>query len=312
MIISVIICTFNRCSNLPSVLECLAKQRGVEDVEWEVVVVDNNSTDSTRDVVKDLADRLPIRIHYAFEKQQGLNHARNRGIDESRGEIFIYIDDDILVSSGWLAAMYRAVVDNDADAVGGRIHLDKGIHLPEWVRPDMYGFLGYQDLGDKPFRMDGIEQHPFGGNMGFNRRIVDKIGRFNPLLGRKGEGKKRDELFKGAETDLLHRLAKAGGKIYYVPEAVVYHEIKPFQLTKRYFRTIHFNHGYQEAFFDDCKYGRTLHGVPLFVFRQTIRQGAKYIRELISNGRNYAFRQQMTLGYFVGRIKGYSSAYRRS
>ena len=305
MDISVIICTYNRRKNLAGVFDRLAQQTGTDDIAWEVVLVDNNSQDGTRAEVERLASGLPITIRYAFEGQQGLNYARNRGIEESIGDYFVYIDDDILVSEGWLIAMYRALKDNDADAAGGRIHLPPELELPVWIKPDMYGFLGYQDYGDEPFQMDGVKQYPFGGNMGFSRRVVERIGRFNPNLGRKGEGRKRKELFKGAETDFLHRLSASGGEIRYAPGAVVYHMVEPFQIEKRYFRTLHFNRGYQEAFYDDNDYPRRLFDVPLFLYSQALRNTLKYLLALVSQGSDEAFRQQMNVAYFYGRTLGF-------
>ena len=127
---TVIICTYNRSHNLPNCIDYLARQQGAESFEWEVLIVDNNSSDNTRQVVEELARKSPLRLRYAFEPQQGLNYARNRGIEESDSRYFCYVDDDILVDSNWLAALYQALDTNDADAVGGRIHLDPEIKLP--------------------------------------------------------------------------------------------------------------------------------------------------------------------------------------
>lgn len=302
---SVIVCTYNRAQNLPSCLGKLALQEGLPGIAWEVVVVDNNSTDGTKGTVEELARALPISVRYVFEREQGLNHARNRGVAESTGTYFSFVDDDIAVSPRWLASLYRALTENDADAVGSCIHLDERVRLPRWIAPEMYGFLGYQDYGPAPFRMDGRKQYPFGGNMSFNRRVVDRIGLFNPKLGRKGAGRNRSELFKGAETDYFHRLADAGGRIFYTPDAVVYHQVLRFQLEKSYFRTIHFNAGYQKAFFEAGEHPRTLLGVPLFLYRQFGRNLCKYLGQLVTEGPDGAFRQQMTVGHFAGMMLGY-------
>ena len=162
---TVIICTYNRASNLPRCLDALAAQQAVDGREWEVLVVDNNSTDNTPEVVADLAEKLPIKVRYAHESEQGLNYARNTGIRESMGKYFSYVDDDILVSPVWLTSLFEAFEANDADAVGGRIHLDPSITLPKWIRPDtdMLGFLGYQDFGENALRLDGNNRYPFGG-----------------------------------------------------------------------------------------------------------------------------------------------------
>jgi len=304
---SVIVCTYNRAGNLPTCVAAIAEQQGAQSLQWEIVLVDNNSTDNTRAIAEKLAGNLqgPTSLRYVFECQQGLNFARNRGIAESRGKYFAFVDDDILVSSRWLASLYRTLEDNDADAAGSCIHLAEHLRLPKWINLDMYGFLGYQDYGLHCFRMDGVAQYPFGGNMSFNRRVVDKVGWFNTKLGRKGAGRKRSELFKGAETDYFHRLAEAGARIFYTPDAVVFHQVQPFQLTKRYFRTIHFNAGYQKAFFDGTQYARTLMGVPLFLYQQFARNAWRYVCEVASSGVDAAFRQQMTTGHFAGMICGY-------
>ena len=304
---TVIICTYRRAANLPACLGQLAQQKGVESRDWEVLVVDNNSPDDTAEVVAKLAKELPIKVRYAREPEQGLNHARNHGIRASNSTYFSYVDDDILVAEGWLSALFRAFEGNDADAVGGRIHLDPTVQLPKWIRPeaDMMGFLGYQDFGDEPFAMDGQTRYPYGGNMAFNRRVVDRIGYFDPRLGRKGEGRKRSELFKGAETDYFHRLAAAGKAcIVYEPNAIVYHRVMPFQIRKKYFRTIHFNAGFQHAVYDDTVFPRNWLGVPRFYFSQLARGVGKYLAQVVSSGPDYAFRQQMNISHMVGTMLG--------
>lgn len=305
---TVIVCTYRRAGNLPVCLGHLARQKNVESRNWEVLLVDNNSPDETPAVVARLAAELPIRVRYTREPEQGLNHARNRGIRESDSTYFCYVDDDILVSEHWLAALFRAFETNDADAVGGRIHLDPSVRLPKWIRPeaDMMGFLGHQDFGDRPFAMDGETRYPFGGNMALHRRVVDRIGYFDPRLGRKGEGRKRNELFKGAETDYFHRLAAAGdARIFYEPDAIVYHRVMPFQIRKEYFRTIHFNAGFQRALHDDTAFARTLLGVPRFYYSQLARGVGRYVAQVVASGPDHAFRQQMNLSHMVGTMLGY-------
>jgi glycosyltransferase involved in cell wall biosynthesis len=312
---TVIICTYNRARNLPACLGQLARQEGLEGVAWEVLVVDNNSNDGTGGVVATLAKELPMPVRCVRETQQGLNYARNTGIRESRGRFFAYVDDDILVGQRWVASVYGNFLRNDADAVGGRIHLHPSITLPKWIRADtdMLGFLGYQDLGDDPLEMDGVRRYPFGGNMAFNRRIVERIGYFNPKLGRKGEGQKRSELFKGAETDYFHRLAAAGGaRIFYEPSAIVYHQVMPFQLRKKYFRTIHYNAGYQRAYYDATRHARELAGVPLFMYQQLARSTGRYLYQVLTRGPDWAFRQQMNICHLLGTMRGRFESRHRS
>ncbi len=304
---SVIVCTYNRSANLPRCVGHLLRQDGPSSPVWEILVVDNNSSDDTRKVVERLAQEATVPVRYVFEGEQGLNYARNRGVLESQGTYFAFIDDDIAVSPGWLTALYQCLSTNDADSAGGRIHLDPDVPLPNWIHahPELKGFLGFQDYGDQPLRLDGVVKYPYGGNMAFHRRVVERIGLFNPKLGRKGSGRKRGELFKGAETDYCHRLAEAGGRFFYAPEAIVYHKVEPFQLKKSYFRTIHFNAGYQKALYDEGPHLRRFLGVPFFLWAQLGRGSLKYFLQLAALGPDSAFRQQMTVGYTLGMMQGY-------
>jgi glycosyltransferase involved in cell wall biosynthesis len=305
MKLSIIICTYNRHYNLRDCFECLARQVGMDDIQWEIVLVDNNSTDATRTTVEGYREESFLPIRYTFAQPQGLSHARNHGIQEARGVWLVFIDDDIRVTPNWLRAIYDTFQVYGCDAVGGQIHIDSPIVLPKWIQPDMYGFLGHQDFGDKVRRLDGIREFPFGGNMAMHRRVFDKISPFDTEMGRKGAGYKKDELFKGEETDLFHRLAAAGGTIYYQPTAIVKHKILPHQLEKRFFLTLHRNAGLLQARKDPERYQRTFAGVPWFVFPQLARSIGDYLRIAFSKGPDYAFRRRMTVIYFLGLIVGY-------
>ena len=305
MDISVIICTFNRRKNLEECVAHVMAQRSLQGRAWEIVLVDNNSTDGTREAVRKLEERYGSRILYVFEGNQGLSHARNRGIRATDSRYVAFIDDDILVAPDWLGAIVEAFETTGADAVGGCIHVQSPTPLPAWILPEMYGFLGHRDFGPEPFFMDGVTQFPFGGNMAFSRRMIDRVGLFDTRMGRKGTGLRREELFKGEETDYFQRIVSEGGRIYYEPRAAVHHKILPHQLRKAFFRTLHFNAGYQKGVLDPDDYGRRVLGVPAFIFRQTLRAAARYVYQLAAMGPSRAFRQQMTVGYFVGMIFGY-------
>ncbi len=305
MDISVVISTFNRSQNLPDCIAALDMQKDAESVSWEAVVVDNNSNDDTPAVVARLKKRYAYPIRYLFEPRQGLSHARNCGITQTRSKYVAFIDDDILVEPQWLRFMCDGFRARRSDAVGGRIRVESPRPIPKWIQPEMYGFLGQRDFGDEGFYMDGIKKFPFGGNMAVRRTMIDKVGVFDTRMGRKGEGRKREELFKGEETDYFRRLAEAGGRIYYEPNAVVRHRILPYQLEKKFFRTLHFNAGFQNAQLDTNFYPRTLGGVPLFLFLQTVRAAGRYLLQTATKGPNLSFRQQMNVGYFLGMIQGY-------
>ena len=105
MKVTVILCTYNRCGSLVRALESVAASQLPPSVEWEVLVVDNNSTDQTREVVADFARRHAGRFRYVFEARQGQSHARNAGIQEAAGDVLAFTDDDIRVEPTWLAKL---------------------------------------------------------------------------------------------------------------------------------------------------------------------------------------------------------------
>lgn len=302
---SVILCTYNRAANLPACIDHLNAQQGIDDIDWEVVVVDNNSTDDTADTVARLIEQSPLHMRYLFEPTQGLSSARNCGIRGSMGRHVIFIDDDIHAAPGWLRAYADAFAAHDCDAVGGRILVASPLPLPKWIQPEMMGFLGQFDHGDQPLPLDGRRQHPFGGNMAFHRRAIERVGDFDPELGRKGEGKSPDELFKGEETEYFRLFSETGGKVWYAPGAVVTHHILPYQLKRRFFLTIHYNEGVQSVAFEKPYRGPTLLGAPRFVYPQALRALLRYLGETLVKGPNGSMRQMMTAAYFFGRLRAF-------
>jgi glycosyltransferase involved in cell wall biosynthesis len=305
MDISIIICTYNRADNLEDCFDGLAAQEISSNFNWEVVLIDNNSSDHTRQFTQDYAASGHFMLRYTFESKQGLSHARNQGINASSAAILIFIDDDIRVGKNWLQSIVNTFNTQQCDAVGGRIHIESPAKLPKWITPDMYGFLGHQDFGDAPHPMDGYKEFPFGGNMAVRRSAFDKVGLFDTEMGRKGTGLKKEELFKGEEVDFFHRLADAGGQFYYQPDALVLHKILAHQLKPGFFLILHNNAGLLQARRDSISYRRMLLGVPFFVFPQFARAIGNYLRLCITKGANSAFRQLMNVAFFWGMIGGY-------
>lgn len=302
---SVILCTYNRAANLPACISLLANQQHIDDVDWEVLVVDNNSSDDTAATVKGLQRAHPIALRYGFEPKQGLSNARNFGIRETEGTHVVFIDDDILVTPHWLKSYAETFAQYDCDAVGGRILVHSPATLPRWIRPEMMGFLGQLDYGDEACELDGIQRFPFGGNMAYHRRALERIGDFDPNLGRKGSGDTADELFKGEETQYFQRLAATGSTIRYAPAAAVEHHILPYQLRRRFFLTIHYNEGYQAARDGPAPTGRTLFGAPLYIYPQTLRAFGRWLAQTARQGPDASMRQLMGLAYFIGRIRSF-------
>jgi glucosyl-dolichyl phosphate glucuronosyltransferase len=227
--ISVCICTYNRCEGLRRTLDSLAAQTKVELSDIEVLVVDNNCVDKTRDVVEATQDRLPIRR--VTEVRQGLAYARNRAVAEFKGDVLLFTDDDVWLDTGWLSAYQESIVCfPEADYFGGRILPDWGGAKPRWIGneplPLIAGALVWYDHGDKTRPLLSTEEPPWGASFGIRRRLFEKIGLFRSDLGTGGLS-----LGRGEETEFLIRGQHAGAWGVYVGEAVCFHAYDPRRFT---------------------------------------------------------------------------------
>lgn len=231
--ISVIICTFNRGhilhQTVRSFLDCQ-----IDGIDYELLLVDNNSTDGTREFAENLATINP-HVRYLFEPSQGLSYARNSGIQATHGQTVVFVDDDVYFSPDWLTAIHSTFERHiDVACIGGKVvpHFDSG--RPEWIDDDLiwvYGVTKYGDL-EREIRIPEI---PIGCNMAFRRTVFDQIGFFHTSLGRKGKN-----LLSGEENNFFLRAAKAGMTTIYSPDVQIFHRIPAARATqewvsKRYF-----------------------------------------------------------------------------
>lgn len=236
MDLSIIICTYNRSQSLYKTLESLEYMIVPEGVNWEVLVVDNNSKDKTREVVEDFSRRGALNLGYLFEARQGKSFALNRGIESAKGEIIAFTDDDVLVDKGWLVAIITATRQyQDYDGFGGRI-------VPLWRTkpPAWLGISGkYNALRGTVFlRDDGCQDKeycetksvvPCGANMFFRKRVIDENGLFRSDLGPQAG-------IPGAaeDTEYCQRMVNRGKKFMYIGNATIYHPVEPEKLTRSY------------------------------------------------------------------------------
>jgi glycosyltransferase involved in cell wall biosynthesis len=194
----------------------------------EVLIIDNNCSDETVNVVEEFQERLPIRR--VIESQQGLAHARNRAVAEFRGDVLLFTDDDIRFGTGWLAAYQDAIRRFPAaDYFGGRILPEWEEAKPWWVGDEplhlIDGVLGWFDHGSETRLIGRTEPPPFGASFAIRRRLFQKIGLFRVDLGTGGSA-----LGRGEETELLMRARDAGALGVYVGKAVCFHVYDPKRL----------------------------------------------------------------------------------
>lgn len=233
MKVSVAICTHDRASLLDGCLAALAGQTIPPGTEWELVVVANACTDGTEDVIRRHAAALPLRP--IREPRLGVSHARNRVLDEARGDLVLFTDDDVRPEPGWLAA-HAAAAESFPDAafLGGPVDPEYAVPPPRWVteNPDVFeGILALRPRASWPHETTPIRAArdlPCGANFGFR---PDRTGdrRFDGRLGRRGENPGALE-----ETEFLRSLLDDGETGVWVPEAAARHVVRPDRLQFAY------------------------------------------------------------------------------
>ena len=241
--LSVVICTYNRAAYLYNVLHSVAIGTYAD---YEIVVVDNNSTDRTRtECDRFCTDHPQVSLRYCFEPQQGLSYARNRGIAEARGEIIVYVDDDALVCPQYLAT-YADFFNRhpETEAAGGSILPQyDGCQEPSWMSHYTRQLVtGKHWLGNRE-RQFPAGAFPGGGNAAYRRSVFEDVGQFDVELGRKG-----DSLIGAEEKDLFDRMTSHGMRFYYLPTAILYHLIPPRKLTRDYFDRLTYGIGVSERY----------------------------------------------------------------
>lgn len=230
MLLSVAICTWNRAQSLRTALSSIVQLVNPAGATWEVVVVDNNSADDTFSVVEEYRDALPIR--YVFESQQGLSHARNRAVQEAKGDLIIFTDDDVRVDPRWLAEYVGAAERfPNATFFGGTIDLRFSCDPPRWLGNNLSRFrtaYAHRSLDPGTLIIGRRQDLPFGANMAF-RRSVFTTADFQHSLGRVGT-----DLMSGEETEFMERLLVRGETGVWIGSAIVEHLIPKDRLTKKY------------------------------------------------------------------------------
>lgn len=237
-LISVTISSYNRAAMLEGALASIAGSVVDDAAAVEVVVIDNNSTDATPDVVGRLRRDYPFKLRYAREVRQGLSHGRNRGVREARGRYIVFMDDDEEIDPNYLARVAPIFEKTGASCIGGPIFHRNADQLPDWLVP-LSKVHGQRYLGNR-MRILGSHDEPlWGGNMAFVRRDLLEVGEFDTRLGRSGS-----ERMAGEEYDMQARFHALGKKIVYHPGLVQHHyHLTPQLRTKRYWRKHYFYAG---------------------------------------------------------------------
>lgn len=226
---SVVVCSRNRAELLRQCLDRLADQFVAGGDRYEVVVVDNGSTDGTPAVIEAWRAADPDLRRAVHEPTPGLSRARNRGVAEARGEVVLFIDDDAVAPRGWVAAHlapYRR--DPWVSGVGGPVSLRWPDGRPRWLAPRLEHWFSALDHGDRATEFPP-PHGPYGTNMSLRRSVFAAVGGFDERLGRRGRS-----LVSSEEGDLFGRVWAAGGSVVYEPASLVLHGVTRDRLSRRW------------------------------------------------------------------------------
>jgi glycosyltransferase involved in cell wall biosynthesis len=240
MNVSVILCTYNRAGSLPTALRSVLSSKLPSSLEWEILVVDNNSPDDTRAVAEQFCRTHPDRVRYIFEPLQGKSNALNRGIREARGEILAFVDDDVTADPNWLLELTAPILKQDAwVGVGGRILPPPDFRPPSWMALEgpnaVLGVLALFDLGTTSCE---LTEPPYGTNMAFRKQVFEKYGGFRTDLGPCPGSE-----IRGEDTEFGRRILGAGERLWYQPSAIICHPVTENRLKQEYFLRFFFDHG---------------------------------------------------------------------
>jgi glycosyltransferase involved in cell wall biosynthesis len=209
---------------LVKTLDSLSRQTLNQEL-FEVIVVDNNSQDNTRDVVSCYPS-----VRYVFEEKLGLSHARNTGIRAARGDITAFIDDDAEASPSWVQALLK-VYDSvpQAWAVGGKVLPIWDAEKPEWLYEEDFRFLSLIEWGENARALRWPDRI-IGTNCSFRKEVFTTLGYFDNNLGRLG-----GFMLSFEDVEIQQRIHETSHLVYYSPDAVVFHHVPAFRMTKEYF-----------------------------------------------------------------------------
>ncbi len=313
---SVLICTFNRAERLAETLDTLAATKA-GPLRWNAIVIDNNSSDATQAIVRSRIDGYPVELRYVFEPRQGKSYALNAGLVETNATIVVFTDDDVRIGEGWLAAACRPMLDDARiDYSGGPVHPIWEQPCPPWLdrtRSDLWGTLAILDYGQEPFVFEERQRVPIGVNMAVRRKLIERIGGFDPTLGRRGHS-----LIGQEQAEFFCRSRAAGARGLYVPAMVLYHHVPAARLTRRYFRRwwywkgvarsrLEQRHPVTELGVDLTRVVR-VGGIPRFMIGSAIRDVAGWLAAVLSLDAVDRMRHETMLCYFAGYLRGARSA----
>ena len=294
--LSVLIATRNGARTLPLVLDTFTRLECPES-GWKLVIVDNGSTDSTKDVIHSFQRVLPLA--YLFESTPGKNAALNAGLASVEGDLVVFTDDDILPRPDWVANIRAAADSQPLYSIFG------GVILLRWEQPPP-GWIEWTDkiatfgLTFPELREGSVTGGIWGGNMAIRAAVFKNGTRYDPSVGPRGTS-----YAMGSETELVRRLLRQGHKAWHVQNAVVEHFIRASQMSEAYVmaRAVRSGRGmYRLSHAELPATTRRWMGVPRFLFRTLAELGISVVLAWLAIDRKKLFRARWAFNRQWGQI----------
>jgi len=296
--ISVLVCTFNRCADLREMLATLLVQETDGEFTYEVIVVDNNSTDLTRQVVNEFIARGHSNLRYVFEPRQGKSYALNKGLELARGTIFTIGDDDFILPPDWLKKIYKTFQAHpEVAVVSGKVLPLWQAEVPKWLTQKHWSAIAMADYGDKAFYADKTNEICLLA-CSFRRADVIAAGGYRAELGVSSA-----HIGGIEDLDILTRLWDRGHKALYEPSISFQHKVGANRLTRQYHRRWHLGHGYFYAVMRDERLEESAArflGVPAYLYRQALLDLLQWTKCIVTFRWNEAFLSTTQLCFFAG------------
>lgn len=297
--ISVVISTYNRCDLLPTALESVFRQDS-NGISYEVIVVDNNSTDKTQQVVESFTKRANVSLKYIFEARQGVSYARNAGIAAARAPIVAFFDDDVYVSPDWVKNIKRIFDQHpEVDCVGGKVLPQWSVQPPKWLTVDHWTPLALQNHGESFFYVN-IDRPIclISANLAFRCEVFKRIGVFAPELQRV-----KGNIGSMEDSELMMRFYQSNGQGLYDPDLTVTAPVDEERLTKVYHRKWHTGHGRFYAMLRDEKFEQAaarFYDVPSHKYRQAAIDAVYWLIYFLQRQEAKAFWHETQICFFKG------------
>ena len=291
-------CTYNRAKDLAEMLESVLGQEAGA-YTCEVLVVDNNSRDETRQVVEAFTDRAPGRVRYLFEARQGKSNALNTGLAAVNSPIYVVADDDLIFPPDYLGKVRDAFTAHpEIDCLGGRVLPIWRAAPPAWLTEAHYSAIALTGYGDQPIPIGAERPLCLIGGSCFRTEVVRKLG------GYRGEVAPTPAQVGAIEDAVLCReLYAAGSRGFYLPDLEIYHKVEAYRVEKRYHRRWHRDHGRNFGRVRDPSVDCGRQGpfnVPAYMYRQAVMDACAMLRERLRGRPAEAFLIETHLWFLWG------------